>query len=133
MTNKTFLNQLKKAVIDWAKFKPKDEYNFIKKTISDLDGDGWTPTKTCLVYLYNSGKSTTTALWYIRDTTTDAVMCCSKSTSGHADTRFFVALKGHTYTNSYKDANGGDQVLYIYEPTAHGGVCCKTIPTRGCA
>lgn len=117
----TFLEQLKKIALDWAKFKPKDEYTFIKKTITDLDGDGWTPNKTCLVYLYNSGKSTTTALWYIRDVTTDAVMCCSKSTSGHADTRFFVALGGHTYKNLYKDANGGDQVLYIYEPTAPGG------------
>ena len=41
----TFLEQLKKTALDWAKFKPKDDYTVKTFSTSELSS-GFTPTKT---------------------------------------------------------------------------------------
>ena len=128
----TFLEQVGKAVVDWAKFKPKDEYTVRTLSSSDLSS-GFTPNKTCIATAFQeTTQSNYSGYWYIEDTTQNKLavaLACPPQTTQSAS---FIALKGHTYRS--RNASGtANRYLIVYEPTAMGGVCSKAISTRRCA
>lgn len=116
----TFLEQVRNAVVDWAKFKPKDDYKVRTLSSSELSS-GFTPQKTCLATaVQETTQSNYSGYWYIEDTTESrlvAALACPPQTNQSAS---FVALKGHTYKS--KNASGtANRYLIVYEPTAPGG------------
>ena len=116
----TFLEQVKNAVVDWGKFKPKDEYTV--KTLSSTDlSSGFTPKKTCLATaIQETTQANYSGYWYIEDTTDNRLvvaLACPPQTTQSAS---FVAVKGHTYKT--KSASGtANRYLIVYEPVALGG------------
>lgn len=116
----TFLEQVKKIALDWAKFKPKDEYTV--RTLSSTDlSSGFTPKKTCLVTaIQETTQANYSGYWYIEDITQNRLvvaLACPPQTNQSAS---FVALKGHTYKS--KNASGSaNRYLIVYEPAAIGG------------
>lgn len=116
----TFLEQVRNAVVDWAKFKPKDDYTV--KTLSTSEvSSGFTPTKTCIATaIQETTQANYSGYWYIEDTTDNRLvvaLACPPQTNQSSS---FLALKGHTYKS--KSASGtANRYLIVYEPSALGG------------
>lgn len=123
MSNKTFLNQIKKAVIDWAQFKPKDEY--IKETITKQQLDsGWTCQKSCLVMVAGNPTDSGVAKLTIRDSKNEVVVCLANGGGNYYLRGWFLATKGETYKTDYSNgltANLSRLNLVCTTPSALGG------------
>lgn len=119
----TFLEQLKKTALDWAKFKPKDEYLQEKITKQQIDA-GWTCQKTCLVMVAGNPKESSIAKLTIRDSKNEVVICLANGGGNYYLRDWFLAVKGETYKIDYSSgltANLSRLDLICIAPGTPGG------------
>lgn len=119
----TFLEQVRNAVVDWGKFKPKDEYTQETITKKQLDA-GWTCQKSCLVMVAGNPTDSSVAKLTIRDSKNEVVVCLANGGGNYYLRGWFLAVKGETYKTDYSSgltANLSRLDLSCIAPVAPGG------------
>lgn len=117
----TFLEQVGKAVVDWAKFKPKDEYETQQASGSIFDGDGWVAPQTCFITLHLRPQNSSPSRWYVQEKESQQ-KTYTKSDTGANDSNFLVAIKGHTYKTIANEGNTIREAYIVYPKHPGGGM-----------